>query len=55
MHKRVRSWLPVHDERAQLSEELSESHTRASIDLVFVPSYSMEMLSEEARMTLGFM
>ncbi len=28
---------------------------RASIDLVFVPSYSMEMLSEEARLTMGFM
>ncbi|WP_420457575.1 iron-sulfur cluster assembly protein [Rubrivirga sp.] len=28
---------------------------RASIDLVFVPSYSMEMLSEEARLTLGLM
>ena len=27
----------------------------ATIDLVFVPSYSMEMLSDEARMTLGFM
>ena len=32
-----------------------EGVARASIDLVFVPSYSMEMLSEEARMTLGFM
>ncbi|MEM0961299.1 MAG: iron-sulfur cluster assembly protein [Bacteroidota bacterium] len=28
---------------------------RASIDLVFVPSYSMEMLSDEARLTLGLM
>ncbi len=28
---------------------------RAQIDLVFVPSYSMEMLSEEARLTLGLM
>ncbi|MDT0631613.1 iron-sulfur cluster assembly protein [Rubrivirga sp. S365] len=28
---------------------------RAAIDLVFVPSYSMEMLSEEARLTLGLM
>lgn len=28
---------------------------RATIDLVFVPSYSMEMLSEEARLTLGLM
>ena len=28
---------------------------RASVDLVFVPSYSMEMLSEEARLTLGLM
>ncbi len=27
----------------------------ASIDLVFVPSYSMEMLSDEARLTLGLM
>ena len=27
----------------------------AAIDLVFVPSYSMEMLSEEARLTLGLM
>jgi metal-sulfur cluster biosynthetic enzyme len=25
------------------------------LDLVFVPSYSMEMLSEEARLTLGLM
>ena len=32
-----------------------EGVAHASIDLVFVPSYSMEMLSEEARMTLGFM
>ena len=29
--------------------------SRASIDLVFVPSYSMEMLSDEARLTLGLM
>ena len=28
---------------------------RAKIDLVFVPSYSMEMLSDEARLTLGLM
>ena len=28
---------------------------RAAIDLVFVPSYSMEMLSDEARLTLGLM
>ena len=28
---------------------------RASVEIVFVPSYSMEMLSEEARLTLGFM
>ncbi|GAB5535724.1 MAG: iron-sulfur cluster assembly protein [Rubricoccaceae bacterium] len=28
---------------------------RAAIDLVFVPTYSMEMLSDEARLTLGFM
>ena len=28
---------------------------RASIDLVFVPTYSMEMLSDEARLTLGLM
>ena len=28
---------------------------RASIDLVFVPTYSMDMLSEEARLTLGLM
>ena len=28
---------------------------RAQINLVFVPSYSMEMLSEEARLTLGLM
>ena len=27
----------------------------ATVEVVFVPSYSMEMLSEEARMTLGFM
>ena len=32
-----------------------EGVARASIDLVFVPSYSMEMLSEEARLTLGLM
>ena len=25
------------------------------IDLVFVPSYAMEMMSDEARLTLGFM
>lgn len=28
---------------------------RAAIDLVFVPSYSMEMLSDEARLTMGLM
>lgn len=28
---------------------------RATIDLVFVPTYSMEMLSDEARLTLGLM
>ena len=28
---------------------------RASVDLVFVPSYAMEMLSDEARLTLGLM
>lgn len=28
---------------------------RASVEITFVPSYSMEMLSEEARLTLGFM
>lgn len=28
---------------------------RAGIDLVFVPSYSMEMLTDEARLTLGLM
>ena len=27
----------------------------ASIDLVFVPTYSMEMLGDEARLTLGLM
>ena len=32
-----------------------EGVAHASIDLVFVPSYSMEMLSEEARLTLGLM
>ena len=32
-----------------------EGVARAAIDLVFVPSYSMEMLSEEARLTLGLM
>ena len=32
-----------------------EGVAHASIELVFVPSYSMEMLSEEARLTLGFM
>ena len=26
---------------------------RATVEIVFVPSYSMEMLSEEARLTLG--
>lgn len=28
---------------------------RTAIDLVFVPTYSMEMLSDEARLTLGLM
>jgi metal-sulfur cluster biosynthetic enzyme len=28
---------------------------QASVEIVFVPSYSMEMLSEEARLTLGLM
>ncbi len=28
---------------------------RASVEITFVPSYSMEMLSDEARLTLGFM
>ena len=28
---------------------------RASVEIVFVPSYSMEMLSDEARLTLGLM
>ena len=28
---------------------------RASVEVVFVPSYSMEMLSDEARLTLGLM
>lgn len=32
-----------------------EGVARAEIDLVFVPSYSMEMLSDEARLTLGLM
>jgi metal-sulfur cluster biosynthetic enzyme len=32
-----------------------EGVAHAKIDLVFVPSYSMEMLSDEARLTLGFM
>ena len=32
-----------------------EGVAHAKIDLVFVPSYSMEMLSEEARLTLGLM
>ncbi len=32
-----------------------EGVAHTTIDLVFVPSYSMEMLSEEARLTLGFM
>ena len=28
---------------------------RASVEIVFVPSYSMEMLSDDARLTLGLM
>ncbi len=28
---------------------------RASVNLTFVPSYSMEMLSDEARLTLGLL
>lgn len=28
---------------------------RVSVELVFLPTYSMEMLSDEARLTLGFM
>ena len=32
-----------------------EGVAHAKIDLVFVPSYSMEMLSDEARLTLGLM
>ena len=32
-----------------------EGVAHATIDLTFVPSYSMEMLSDEARLTLGFM
>ena len=32
-----------------------EGVAHASIDLVFVPTYSMEMLSDEARLTLGLM
>ena len=28
---------------------------QASVEITFVPSYSMEMLSDEARLTLGFM
>ncbi|MEO0557018.1 MAG: iron-sulfur cluster assembly protein [Bacteroidota bacterium] len=32
-----------------------EGVERAAIDLVFVPTYSMEMLSDEARLTLGLM
>lgn len=28
---------------------------QASVEVVFVPSYSMEMLSDEARLTLGLM
>lgn len=30
-----------------------EGVARARVDLVFVPSYTMDMLSEEARLTLG--
>ena len=32
-----------------------EGVARAAINLVFVPTYSMEMLSDEARLTLGLM
>ena len=32
-----------------------EGVAHARVDLVFVPSYSMEMLSDEARLTLGLM
>ena len=32
-----------------------EGVERATIDLVFVPTYSMEMLGDEARLTLGLM
>ena len=32
-----------------------EGVAHAKVDVVFVPSYSMEMLSDEARLTLGFM
>ena len=32
-----------------------EGVAHATVDLVFVPPYSMEMLSEEARLTLGLM
>ena len=32
-----------------------EGVAHATVDIVFVPSYAMEMMSDEARMTLGFM
>ena len=32
-----------------------EGVSHAAINLVFVPTYSMEMLSDEARLTLGLM
>ena len=32
-----------------------EGVAKASVEVVFVPSYAMEMLSEEARLTLGLM
>lgn len=32
-----------------------EGVARAEVTIVFVPSYSMEMLSDEARLTLGLM
>lgn len=42
---------------AEVEEKVNalEGVRTASIELVFVPSYSMEMLSDEARLTLGLM
>ncbi len=42
---------------AEVEEKVNalEGVRTARIELVFVPSYSMEMLSDEARLTLGLM